>query len=63
MLCSCSKLLAPLAMLTSKATQWKWMSVKQKAFEWAKKIVSQEVLLAHPDFNILFEVHTDASDT
>eukprot|EP00957_Ditylum_brightwellii_P178439 13591741-Ditylum_brightwellii.AAC.1 len=39
------------------------MSVEQKAFEWAKKIVSQEMLPAYPDFNIPFKVHMDASDT
>eukprot|EP00957_Ditylum_brightwellii_P154329 11744487-Ditylum_brightwellii.AAC.2 len=50
-------------MLTSKATPWKWKSVEQKAFKWAKKIVSQEILLAYPNFNILFKAHTDTSDT
>eukprot|EP00957_Ditylum_brightwellii_P095543 7277349-Ditylum_brightwellii.AAC.1 len=28
-----------------------------------KNIISQEVLLAYPDFNILFEIHADASGT
>ena len=27
-----------------------------------KKIVSKDVLLAYPDFNISFEIYTDASD-
>eukprot|EP00957_Ditylum_brightwellii_P020818 1569864-Ditylum_brightwellii.AAC.1 len=39
------------------------MLVEQKAFEWAKKIVCQEMLLAYPDFNIPFKVHMDTSDT
>eukprot|EP00957_Ditylum_brightwellii_P117554 8965453-Ditylum_brightwellii.AAC.1 len=39
------------------------MSVEQMAFEWSKKIVGQEPLLAYPDFNTPFKVHTDASDT
>eukprot|EP00957_Ditylum_brightwellii_P167947 12784177-Ditylum_brightwellii.AAC.1 len=39
------------------------MSVKQKALEQAKKIVSQKMLLAYPDSNILFKAHADASDT
>eukprot|EP00957_Ditylum_brightwellii_P086850 6610565-Ditylum_brightwellii.AAC.1 len=52
------KVLAPLAALISKTTPWKWMSVEQKAFKHAKKIVSKEMLLAYPDFNVPFEVHT-----
>eukprot|EP00957_Ditylum_brightwellii_P002945 224965-Ditylum_brightwellii.AAC.1 len=58
-----SKVLPLPAMLASKATPWKWMSFEQKAFDQAKKIVSQETLLAYPYFNIPFEIHTDASDT
>eukprot|EP00957_Ditylum_brightwellii_P204767 15340756-Ditylum_brightwellii.AAC.1 len=59
----CSEVLAPLALLISKATPWKWMHVKQTAFKKADKIISQEALLAYLDFNVLFEIHTDASDT
>eukprot|EP00957_Ditylum_brightwellii_P149535 11387587-Ditylum_brightwellii.AAC.1 len=57
------KVLAPLAALTSKVTPWKLTSVKQKAFNWTKKKVSQEMLLAYMDFNLLLEIHMDASDT
>eukprot|EP00957_Ditylum_brightwellii_P089887 6845432-Ditylum_brightwellii.AAC.1 len=57
-----SEVLALLALLMSNATPWKWMHVKQMAFDKAKQISSQEVLLAYPDFNIPFEIHTDASD-
>eukprot|EP00957_Ditylum_brightwellii_P081596 6207424-Ditylum_brightwellii.AAC.1 len=46
----------------SKATPWKWTSIEQKASNWAKKIVSQEMLLAYPDSNLLFEIHMDTSD-
>eukprot|EP00957_Ditylum_brightwellii_P099325 7565748-Ditylum_brightwellii.AAC.1 len=38
-------------------------SVEQKAFDWTKKVVSQEMLLVYPDFNQPFEMHTDATDT
>eukprot|EP00957_Ditylum_brightwellii_P011470 866848-Ditylum_brightwellii.AAC.1 len=58
-----SKVLVLFAALASKTTPWKWMSVEQKAFDQAKKIVSQEMLLAYLDFHILFKGHTDASDT
>eukprot|EP00957_Ditylum_brightwellii_P123939 9447660-Ditylum_brightwellii.AAC.1 len=59
----CSKVLVVLTALTSKTTLWKWTSTKQEAFEWVEKIVSQETLLVYPDFNILFGMHMDASDT
>eukprot|EP00957_Ditylum_brightwellii_P092641 7054297-Ditylum_brightwellii.AAC.1 len=58
-----SKVLAPLTVLMSKTTPWAWMSVKQKAYDQAKKIVNQETLLAYLDFNLPFEIHMDASDT
>eukprot|EP00957_Ditylum_brightwellii_P031665 2401569-Ditylum_brightwellii.AAC.1 len=48
MLQGCSKVLAPLASLMSKVGPWKWMIVKQKAFNWAKKIFSQKTLLMNP---------------
>eukprot|EP00957_Ditylum_brightwellii_P042726 3235388-Ditylum_brightwellii.AAC.1 len=51
----CSKVLAPLAALTSKTTPWKWMPVEQKAYRQAKKIVIQEMLLVYLDFNIPFK--------
>jgi hypothetical protein len=58
-----SDVLAPLATLTSKTTKWKWTSEHQKAFDLMKKIISKEVLLAYPDFNEEFVIHTDASHT
>ena len=55
--------LAPLTKLTSKTAKWEWGQAQQLAFERAKKIVSREVMLAFPDFNKPFEIHTDASNT
>ena len=57
-----SEILAPLTKLCSKSTKFSWGEEQQKAFEQIKKVVSQEILLAYPDFNELFEIHTDASD-
>ena len=37
------------------------MSLEQKVFDMMKKIISQETLLAYPDFNKPFIIHTDAS--
>jgi len=56
-----SHVLAPLAALTSKTTEWKWEPQHQKAFAMAKRVIAKETLLAHPDFNKPFQIHTDAS--
>ena len=58
-----SETLAPLTALTSKEVKWVWTDVHQKAFDKMKKIVAREVLLSYPNFNELFEIHTDASAT
>ena len=59
----CAKVLAPLASSTSKNAKWEWMDIHQKAFDDAKCIVGCEVMLAFPDFNKIFDIHTDVSDT
>ena len=56
-----SHVLAPLAGLTSTNSKWKWGPKQEAAFETAKKIIAKEVMLAHPDFNKPFVIHTDAS--
>jgi len=56
-----SHVLAPLAALTSKTTKWKWEPQHQKAFVMAKRIIAKETLLACPNFNEPFQIHTDAS--
>jgi hypothetical protein len=58
-----SDVLAPLSRLTSKTTAWHWTDVEQKAFDTMKRIISRETLLAYPDFNKPFIIHTDASHT
>ena len=57
-----SDVLAPLTVLTSKKTKWAWGSKEQQAFDTMKKIISKDTLLAYPDFNDEFVIHTDASD-
>jgi len=37
--------------------------VHQKAFDTMKKIVAREVFLSYPNFNDVFEIHTDATAT
>ena len=56
-------MLAPLTLLTSKNVKWHWTDVHQKAFDTMKRIMAREVILAYPDFNKPFEIHTDASKT
>ena len=57
-----SEVLAPLAALSSEKTPWKWTPACDKAFQTIKRILSKEVLLSYPDFNLPFDIHTDASD-
>jgi len=56
-----SHVLAPLAALTSKTTRWKWEPQHQKALAMAKRVIAKETLLAYPNFNKPFQIHTDAS--
>ena len=49
--------------MTSKEAKWQWTDVDQKAFDTMKRIVGQEVLLADPNYNERFDIHTDASHT
>jgi len=56
-----SHVLASLTALTSKTTKWKWEPQHQKAFAMAKRVIAKETLLAHPNFNKSFQIHTNAS--
>ena len=58
-----SATLAPLSKFMSKESKWKWTDVEQYAFNTMKWIVGKETLLAYPDFNDTFEIHTDVSHT
>ena len=57
-----SHVLAPLTALTSKTAKWQWGLKEKNAFEEIKRIISAETILAFPDFQKPFHVHTDASD-
>ncbi len=54
-------LLTPLTALTSKKVKFVWTEVHQKAFDKMKRVISRETLLAYPNFNEVFEIHTDTS--
>ena len=45
-----------------KDCKWEWTETCQQAFEKLKQVVTLESMLKLPDFNLLFEVHTDALD-
>jgi hypothetical protein len=55
-------MLAPLTGLVSPLFKYKWGPEQQKEFYEIKQKVSQETLLAFPDFEKEFHVYTDASD-
>eukprot|EP00957_Ditylum_brightwellii_P205823 15345609-Ditylum_brightwellii.AAC.1 len=48
-------------MLTSKKTKWKWTEVEQQAFGAVKVAVAKNAILVYPDFNMKFEIDTNAS--
>ena len=58
-----SETLASLAALCGKHTKWQWTEEHQRDFDAMKKLLSRETLLAYPDFNQPFIIHTDASKT
>ncbi|KAJ4972425.1 hypothetical protein NE237_005524 [Protea cynaroides] len=53
---------APLTDLLKKNTAWQWSDACQNAFEELKEAVTEDPVLALPDYGKTFEVHTDASD-
>ena len=58
-----SHLLQPLTELVSNKVKFKWTDVEQKAFSEIKQIVTHNILLIHPYFKKLFDIHTNASDS
>ena len=58
-----SDILAPLTKLCSTKAKFVWTDEQQKAFDQMKTLISRETLLAYPDFNEKFVIHTDASHT
>ena len=59
-----SHLLAPLTKLMKKdkSKKFEWGPEQKQAFEALKKMIAKETLLAYPNFNKPFDIHTDASD-
>jgi len=59
---SYSAMAALLTDLLKKNRAWDWSSKCQGAFEALKKAVTEEPVLALPNFSKPYKVHTDASD-
>jgi len=53
---------APLTDLLKNKIPWNWDDRCEQAFEGLKKALTDEPVLALPDYGKIFEVHTDASD-
>jgi len=49
--------------LTSKTAKWQWTEWQEIAFSHSEKVLSKEVMLAYPNFDKEFQIHTDASHT
>ena len=58
-----SEILAPLTKMTSKTVKFEWKKEHEEAFQNIKKHIAKEVILAYPDFENPFHIHTDASLT
>src|SRR5712675_1341755 len=56
-----SKIVRPLLDLTKKTTTWHWDEPQKQAFEKLKMLMCQRPVLAQPNYEQPFVVHTDAS--
>ena len=54
-------MLPPLASMTSANATFKWTEVHEHSFNEMKRTMARETLLAFPDFNKPFEIHTDTN--
>jgi hypothetical protein len=55
-------LLTELTKVPRGSKSFKWEEAQDKAFQEIKKLISKNTMLIFPDFNKVFEIHTDAFD-
>jgi hypothetical protein len=53
----------PLYRLLKKGTTFKWTDIQQRAFESLKSTLTSAPLMRLPDFDLAFNLHTDANNT
>ena len=49
--------------MTSKDVKFKCTELHQKNLDLIKKVIAKGTLLAYPNYNARFDIHTDASQT
>lgn len=52
----------PMVELTRKKNEFRWDRDQQRAFDMLKSLLTSSVVMAHPDVNKPYRLHTDASD-
>ena len=52
---------APLLVFLQKQNKWRWSAVMQSAFETLREKLAHSIHLIHPDDNLPYTIHTDAS--
>ena len=57
-----STILTPLTNLTGKGTKFIWREAHDKAFKEMKRQIAKSAMLAFPNFDLLVDLYTDASD-
>ena len=57
-----STITRPLFKLLKRNTPFEWTVSQQTAFDILKRKLTEEPILAHPDFNKMFKLYTDTSD-
>ena len=57
-----SKVACPLTDLLKKERKWEWDAECQATFQKLKDVTTSELILRLPNLELLFEVHTDASN-
>ena len=45
----------------TKNKKWYWTQINQDAFDFVKRTLAEEVILAYPNYGEVFEIYTDAS--